>query len=387
MKRLVYYANGGSGNHGCEAIIRSLETILMPIKKSVNLSIGQAEDYKYELDKFVTLHDVKNGNLKSFDFIKSFFELKVLNNKHALDLFPYKRILRDIDDKEDSLALSIGGDNYCYGATDFYYKLNKLIRSFGFKTAMIGCSIEPEAITNQVIEDLENHEIIIARESITYKALIEAGLTNVKLLPDPAFRLNVKKIQLPINFVEGNTVGINISPMVISYGMGGDILIRNVFRMVEYILDKTDMNIALIPHVIWSVSDDREVLKIMYDKYADTNRICLIDDCNAEELKGYISRCRFLVTARTHASIAGYSSNVPTLVIGYSVKANGIAKDIFGTAQNYVIPTQKITTDDDLEKSFCWLLNNEKDIQSHLESFMPTYCDRLNELPQILETL
>ncbi|MFR4670990.1 MAG: hypothetical protein ACLT69_14285 [Intestinibacter bartlettii] len=64
-------------------------------------------------------------------------------------------------------------------------------------------------------------------------------------------------------------------------------------------------------------------------------------------IKGYISRCR-LYRARTHATIAAYSTCVPTLVIGYSVKAKGIAKDIFGTYENYVLPVQYYQIEFDL---------------------------------------
>ena len=41
-----------------------------------------------------------------------------------------------------------------------------------------------------------------------------------------------------------------------------------------------------------------------------------------------IAQCELLVCCRTHASIAGYSTGVPTLVLGYSVKAEGIAADL-----------------------------------------------------------
>lgn len=50
----------------------------------------------------------------------------------------------------------------------------------------------------------------------------------------------------------------------------------------------------------------------------------MIEDAPCGDLKGYISRCRFLVAARTHASIAAYSTGVPALVAGYSVKARGL---------------------------------------------------------------
>lgn len=136
------------------------------------------------------------------------------------------------------------------------------------------------------------------------------------------------------------------------------------------------MNIALIPHVVWPQSNDVDTLKPLYEKYKHTGRIVMIEDRNAEILKGYISRCRFLIAARTHASIAAYSSHVPTLVIGYSVKSKGIAKDIFGTDDNYVIAAQNFKTDFDLIDRFEWLMENENTIRTHLQSFMPDYCKK-----------
>ena len=99
----------------------------------------------------------------------------------------------------------------------------------------------------------------------------------------------------------------------------------------------------------------------------------LLDDYNCMELKGFISKCRLFIGARTHATIAAYSTCVPTLVIGYSVKAKGIAKDIFGTYKNYVLPVQSLKNKDDLINGFDWLKNNEDSIRQHLKNFMPSY--------------
>ena len=113
----------------------------------------------------------------------------------------------------------------------------------------------------------------------------------------------------------------------------------------------------------------------------------MIDDLNAEEIKGVISQCRFFIAARTHASIAAYSTCVPTLVVGYSVKAKGIAKDIFGTWDNHVIPVQSFKTNEDLTQRFKCLMQNEKDIRSHLEEFMPAYIQKAVSAGDILRQL
>lgn len=106
------------------------------------------------------------------------------------------------------------------------------------------------------------------------------------------------------------------------------------------------------------------------------DRIMLIGDHNCMELKGYIARCRFFVGARTHATIAAYSSCVPTLVLGYSVKSRGIARDLFGNEENYVLPVQSLQEPDELTKHFRWLVGHEKEIKDHLEKIMPEYISK-----------
>ncbi len=98
-----------------------------------------------------------------------------------------------------------------------------------------------------------------------------------------------------------------------------------------------------------------------------------VKDASCEELKGYIERCSLFVGARTHATIAAYSSCVPTLVVGYSVKARGIAKDLFGTEEHYVIPVQSLREKEDLVKGFRWLQNHQRQIQDRLIHLMPEY--------------
>ena len=91
------------------------------------------------------------------------------------------------------------------------------------------------------------------------------------------------------------------------------------------------------------------------------------------ELKGFISRCRMFIGARTHATIAAYSSKVPTLVLGYSVKSRGIAKDIFGNDNNYVLPVQSLNNVYELTDTFKNMMRQEHNIRMQLENKMDTY--------------
>lgn len=76
-----------------------------------------------------------------------------------------------------------------------------------------------------------------------------------------------------------------------------------------------------------------------------------------------------LVAARTHASIAAYSTLIPTLVIGYSVKSRGIAESLFGNYQDYVLPTEELK-EDELINKFKYIENNKKQIKETLEEKM-----------------
>ena len=146
--------------------------------------------------------------------------------------------------------------------------------------------------------------------------------------------------------------------------------------MIFEILESTDCAIALVPHVVWRENDDREPLSQLYQQFQDSNRVILLEDCNCLEMKGYIARCRMFIGTRTHATIAAYSSCVPTLVLGYSVKSKGIAKDLFGTEEKYVLPVKDFENVDDLAQGFWWLMEHEDSIRSHLQLVMPDYINR-----------
>jgi polysaccharide pyruvyl transferase WcaK-like protein len=95
----------------------------------------------------------------------------------------------------------------------------------------------------------------------------------------------------------------------------------------------------------------------------------------------------FFIGARTHATIAAYSTCVPTLVLGYSIKSQGIAKDIFGEIDKYVIKVNEIDNGEKLINAFNALYNDKDKIKRHLEKFMPEYIQRAYVGAKEVETL
>ena len=327
---ILYYFNGSSENHGCEAIVRASAIILN--EDILLYSARPEEDYRYNLQEVIgsiEYDSEKNIGKYSLQWFASRIETKMTG---AIEKTIYYKKQTMFDNVEQGdIAFSIGGDNYCYGVPHFIHIINQQLRKQGVKTILWGCSVEPDAMKGEMLEDLKGYTHIFARESITYQAMKEIGITQVSLYPDPAFQLNRIDLPLPNGFVEKNTIGINVSPMIIGHEKNQGITLKNYITLIQHLIDHTDMQIALIPHVVWNHNDDRKPLTEIYHHFKENT---------AEELKGFIARCRFMIAARTHASIAAYSEQVPTLVVGYSVKARGIARDIFGDEKHYVIPVQ-----------------------------------------------
>ena len=385
---IILYMHAGSGNHGCEAIVDSTVRLIENIRKEQGADTALpvivatnsiAEDRKYilgDLEKQGLCTIVEEAHIDR-DFIahvlyygwrlvsgdkESFLRYRF---KPVFDVYEEKCREKNLEPYETDdgglkpLAVSIGGDNYCY--PDMIPDLilaHSVFTKKGFETMLWGCSIEPDSLRDpDLLRDLISYDHIFARESITYKALLTAGLSpeNITMRQDPAFELKTAEVELPEWFKPHNTIGINLSPMIQARESKKGIVRQNYWNFVEFILEKTDQNIALIPHVVWPSSDDREPLTKIYEAFKYSNRVFMVEDAPAEVLKGYIANCSFFVGARTHSTIAAYSSGVPTLVMGYSVKSRGIATDLFGGYENYVIPVQEIEDPFALVRSYEWL--------------------------------
>ena len=367
----ILFMHTGSANHGCEALVRTTAQILGGSNDVTLWSLAKAEDEQYGSAKTVErVVESEQVTRFSLPYFEALIRRKILRQSEAnMDVF-----LRETF--KGNIALSIGGDNYCYEwSAKQAIELDKKIRKHAKATVLWGCSIDPEAITPEMAEDLAGFDLITARESITYE-LLKPINPNTVLVADTAFLLEKTELPLPKNFIENNTVGINVSPLIMKYGTEENRILANYEALIRYILAETDMNVCLIPHVVWDYNDDRVPLRYLYEKFKTSDRVCMIEDGNCCELKGYIARCRFFIGARTHATIAAYSTGVPTLVVGYSVKSRGIARDLFGTEENYVLPVQNLQTDSHLTEAFRWLQCQEPTIREHLTKIMPEYSRR-----------
>ncbi|WP_142849674.1 polysaccharide pyruvyl transferase family protein [Telmatospirillum sp. J64-1] len=112
-------------------------------------------------------------------------------------------------------------------------------------------------------------------------------------------------------------------------------------EVVRWGIEEARANILLIPHVQERLgwNEDRspatDILRAF--DYHPWIRLAAADH-SAGEYKALIAGCDLVAAERLHACIAGLSSGVPSLCIGYSVKTSGIVEDIFGNGDNAYRP-------------------------------------------------
>lgn len=331
MKKLLLYGHGGAYNHGAEAILRgSLPEFRrsgVPILLSTHFP---GQDREFGLDKLV------DGLIPA--------DLSLVPDEKAMPDFAgreriaaqiYRDALAQID--SETVCIGIGGDNYCYPNWHRQSIFHRTAKERGAQSILWGCSIQPEMIDTHMAAILRDHDHIVARESVTFQALRQHGVTQVCLRPDPAFSLPPDPFPLPEQF-QKPAAALNLSPLMLRKSGR---LLDDFVEAARFLLKKAK-TLLLLSHVTMPVDNDEEALDAIVQHLSaeERGRICRAPQgLNAAQRKYLISNCVLLVCCRTHASIAGYSTGVPTLVVGYSVKSQGIGADL--GMERWVLPLER----------------------------------------------
>ena len=372
---------GNPDNRGCEALIRTTTFMLRDAFPDTRIDAFSNDFGNVEMPK-----------LDSVDsYYKSFYpRIRSVSGKVYYALYKIFGSAKSISwimnvaqwrkTPNVDLCVSIGGDNYCYNdKIDYLTTFHRHYKKQGATLVHWGSSFESSCISTALIRDLSTFDLIMVRETLSYKALQEKGIkANIKVVPDPAFIMTSQKPKDYSSTWE-NLVGINISPLVRQYSSDSHILFDNVIELIDHITVQEGRKVLLVPHV-----SDKKTGEGDYSVMQEVlNHVKRKDLCipvgftySAQEYKYIISKCSLFIGARTHSTIAAYSSCVPTVVIGYSVKSRGIAIDLFGTSEKYVIPVQNMQKSSELVEEYLWLDQNQQSIREHLIKIMPEYINK-----------
>lgn len=359
----------GSLNHGCEAIVRGTVNIIENADRNSGIVLSSfAPETDESIDGIEKRAFLVRG-LTFFEKLISAFNVKIRHSEEYALKKMYSDIVAQAQDCD--ICLSIGGDTYCYGDNSGICVLTKELKKSGKKVVLWGASIGKEDLTEEKLRSLKDFDAVFVRESLTYELLkSKKANDNVFIYPDPAFCMERDDVEPIEGFTKENTIGLNVSPLVEGYNPK----ITEVTKdFIKHILDNTTLKILLVPHVVESGNNDYEYMLGFYENFRYSGRIEILpSDLNARQYKGYIANTRFFIGARTHATIAAYSSGVPTAVLGYSVKSRGLAKDLFGE-EKYVLNSRTLTEAQPLVDEFNSLVENEQKIKETLMKKIPIY--------------
>ncbi len=277
--------------------------------------------------------------------------LKLSNQVKALAR-DYQAALDEFESAD--LLVTTGGDVFAseYGHRSLLTHLAplKVAREFGKPFFFAAHSIGPfknSADREAFLEVARSAAGISLREGRSYDYVTkELGLPTslVTLTADPAFLLSKPdpSLQTPVRRYFGfgpDRPVIALTPsQAICNWMNSDYdqHFRVWCAVIEMLLKELDAGLVLVPHVQETSpkNDDRVLATELLRHFRFDPRLQLAGaDYTAGEYKGIISQCDMVVSERMHSCIAGLSSGICTVAIGYSVKAEGILCDLFDPAQ------------------------------------------------------
>lgn len=388
MKSFYLTGHRTFGNRGCEAIVRSTAATLREVYGQVTILVPSDNIERDAMQwpeasangvKFVPAYESFAGRF----WLQAQRRLPIPFLKRAGWPFPFPRWLKDQIASVDAV-LAVGGDNYSldYGLPSFFMGMDQLAMDMGKPVYLWGASVGPFEREPHFVPVIREHlarmDQILVRESISYNYLTETlGLSNVRRMADPAFRLEKQEVDCSRFWPDdpGNgVIGINVSPLIERYKDAGQDLIAEVVSFIRHVATKGKFGVLLVPHVMpWGQvkNNDADYMARILSACDDLgSRITMIPRTfNAAQIKAVISRLRFFIGARTHSTIAALSSGVPTISITYSVKARGINRDIFGD-EWMVVPTPQLSCAS-LTTAFGQLVEREEEVRARLNVAIP----------------
>lgn len=344
----LIYGHGGCYNHGAEAITKTTIEFLRKISPGCKITLSS---YFPEQDK-------------EFGICADEYAERNPNGKTNSEV--YASTMEAI--KSETIGIHVGGDNYCYKNWQRYAEIHYALKKNGKKSILWGCSIDENMVDDEMLSVLKTHDLILAREEKTYEMLVRKGLTNVKRVCDIAFTMKPQETSLP----DKDYVCINISPLVCKKNENA---LPAITDLISYLSEETNETVVLVPHVTMPMDNDYDLQKKIIDSLENKNNRVLLcsDKLSAAEIKYIISGARICISARTHAIIAAYSTCVPSIAIGYSVKAKGIAEDM--GMEEFVVDIEQINSEDLIEMTKKCLCDIDE-IREKLKRKLPLCLER-----------
>lgn len=381
-RRFILTGHGGFYNRGCEALVRATAAILRERFSAPEILLTSHDvenDRRHPAAEGIAVADpiVRRWSPEWFGW-----QMKKVLGQPISDLERLPRVLRRAMSSADAL-IQIGGDNFTsdYGldVNSFLFQLNDIAFAHERPLVVWGASVGPFSDTKleeKTLSHLRRAALVTVRESLTLEYLDEHGIAeNVVSVADPAFLLEPDPVDLASFWPDAERVfAINVSALSCRRRRDGDLHFGQalVEAVIEEVLRRDEWGVLLVPHVMRPpTDDDHSYLGAIIEARERSERIRLLPPrFDARQTKHVISRCDALMAARTHATIAGFSTAVPTISLAYSRKAHGINLDLFGH-DGWLLDIVKMEDTGEAVALVERLLGEREAVAEHLRSKLP----------------
>lgn len=295
--------------------------------------------------------------------------------------------------KSARMVVSLGGDTFSsdYGQLHRHLEPLAYAQQHGVPMVFLAHSIGPfrTAVEADAWSQVARQSALITvRESLTYQYVtkqLSIPENLVHLTCDPAFLLARPSPEYIKRMFAGYGIALDRPKIALavsqSIGDWGNVSRQAHFeawsKTIEALLETTEAELLLVPHVQnqSTETDDRLVATKLLQRIQFHPRLRLIGgDHSAAEFKGLIGACDMVVAERMHAAIAGLSSGICTMVIGYSVKAEGILSDLFTGTEllgDLLLPVQQLAVNDTLQNSVLNVWQKRDFVKQSLRASLP----------------
>ncbi len=396
--KVLLAGHGGAYNRGCEAIVRGTAVILRAHFGDCDLVLASdSAERDREVDWGFPLEIVPGRDKSVYQpgrtpwFERQRYRLLAPSLAWRVPLTPMLPAVRECD-----VMLSVGGDNYSadYGYPSYFLKLIDCAKALRKPIVIWGASVGPfpeNARWQPVWDRLRQVDLITARETATQEYLEAHGIRdNVRMVADPAWVMEPQEVDLAPFWPGDRVVGVCVSPLVARLAKErGNWLDVEMVRFLRDLIDRKRYQVLFIPHVAggsiegFQDCEDHAFMAAL-QVFVDRAEVALAPgDLRAPEYKYIISKCQYLIAARTHATIASYSTGVPTLALSYSLKARGICRDLFGHT-DYLLAGEQADAAK-LLATFERLEEDREQVAARLESVHEEMADKARRGAQYVE--
>lgn len=376
-ERFLLAGNSTYTNHGSEAIVRGTVIILREFFDRPEIVSAETERFPYsyipETDPGITHKPVFWPKRYSVQWFFNQAAKAILTRPVAYKRFA-RRMLHEI--RKADAVLSLGGDAYIKRP---FSRIARNDLAADVKTPIIlwGASVGPFTGSIRYQKSVFNHlrrlTGIFVRETVSQQYLADNGVKdNVYLVEDPAFLMEP---EMPDDreFVENlprGAIGISLSGLFLNQTRFSEKHKAAVCKIVGAVRQRFGRPIILVPHCVDYDDDDHALLEGVLRENASRwpDVICLPKLCPAAEIKWVISKLHAFVGARAHATIAAFSTYVPTVSLVYSFKGEGFNQRLFNCL-DYVVKKEQCEPEIIVEKLEL-VLDNHDQIRKTLQEKM-----------------